>query len=337
MKKWKIKITAPMLHLFIWLTAFNLFINVNAQPVVPRDTSYTAYQSWIKIKKQYPEATIAKPEKSRFIKEYKDVVYHTVHYIHHTPRPLDMDVYVPDAPGKFPSIIFIHGGGWKSGEKEMQAPLATRMATRGFVTACINYRLSPEAQYPAAVLDIKAAVQFMRANADKYQIDPDMIILAGASAGGHLASLAGMTFGIEKWDNHPQYYSANARLAAIINIDGVLDFTDPAESGKDTDPNKPSVGAQWLGATYAQKPELWQEASPLSYAGAHCPPMLFINSSVPRFHAGRDEVIKILNNHSVPTRAFTFEDAPHTFWLFDPWIDPTIDVMVDFLRTILFK
>jgi len=96
----------------------------------------------------------------------------------------------------------IHGGGWKSGSKEMQIPLAQQISARGYVTVCVEYRLSPEALYPAAVHDIKAAIRFLRAHAEEYGIDPGKIAVSGCSAGGHLAALAGMTEHIRKFDGN---------------------------------------------------------------------------------------------------------------------------------------
>lgn len=124
-------------------------------------------------------------------------------------------------------------------------------------------------------------------------------------------------------------YSSNVQ--AIVNIDGILDFTNPAESGKDALPTKPSAGKAWFGSSFKEKPELWIEASPINYVNAACPPILFINSSLARFHAGRDLMIEKLNRLKIYSEVRTIDNTPHPFWLFHPWFDETTTYMLKFL------
>ncbi len=91
------------------------------------------------------------------------------------------------------------------------------------------------------------------------------------------------------------------------------------------------AGAYWFGASFQKSPEKWIEASPIGYAGKDCPPILFLNSALPRFHAGRDSVIAILNKHHIYNEVHTFPSTPHPFWLFDPWFEPTVEYIVAFL------
>ena len=140
-----------------------------------------------------------------------------------------------------------------------------------------------------------------------------------------------MSAGIDKFEGYEGWSKHSSKIEAIIDIDGVLDFRDPNESAKDTDPAKPSAGAYWFGATFRMVPEKWIEASPIEYAGKDSPPILFINSALPRFHAGRDNVIAILNKHQIYSEVHTFPSTPHPFWLFNPWFEPTVEFMVSFL------
>ena len=179
--------------------------------------------------------------------------------------------------------------------------------------------------------DIKAAIRYLRANAEKYNIDPERIAISGSSAGGQLAALIGMTSDLDKFEGGLGNNKVSSKVQAIIDMDGILDFTDPNESAKDDDPNKRSAGAYWFGATYKEAPEKWPEASPLTYAGKPTPPILFINRALPRFHAGRDQVIEKLNEHGISTEVQTIPDTPHPFWLFHPWFDQTVGYMVTFL------
>lgn len=313
-------------------------IPVGAQQPVsqpfPRDTSFTPYQTWVKIKKEFPMAEIVQPHLPDGVLAISDLVYATLDDTPYGKRELHLDLFRPAMEGRYPALLLIHGGGWRSGNKSMQVPLAQQIAAKGYVTAAVEYRLSPEALYPAAVEDIKAALRFLRANVATYAIDPDKIAISGSSAGGQLAALVGMTPGIERFNGMIKVDPRSEQVQAIIDMDGILDFTDPNESGKDNDPAKPSAGAYWFGATFRQAPDKWIEASPLRYASANTPPMLFINSAFPRFHAGRDSVITLLSTHGIMTEVQTLPDTPHPFWLFHPWFEPTVNYMVSFLKRI---
>lgn len=117
-------------------------------------------------------------------------------------RPLTLDLYVhagrADGPRR-PLVIWVHGGGWSRGDARTSAAFAdwpgvlASLAGRGYVVASVNYRLSGEARFPAAVQDVRAAVRHLRADAARYGIDPDRVILWGGSAGAYLATMAGLT------------------------------------------------------------------------------------------------------------------------------------------------
>lgn len=319
------------------LISLNMFAQPLGQISIPRDTSFTPYQTWKKIKSDFPEAKIIKSRLPDSVMAENNIVYATLPKTPFGKRELHLDLLRPKKQGKYPALILIHGGGWRSGNKSMEVPLAQQIAAKGYITAAVEYRLSPEALYPAAVYDIKAAIRFLRANAQKYGIDPERIAISGSSAGGQLAALTGMTSELKKFEGDEGNNSVSSKVQAIIDMDGILDFTDPNESAKDTDPAKRSAGAYWFGATYKETPEKWKEASPINYAGKNTPPVLFLNSALPRFHAGRDSVISILKAHGIYTEVRTINGTPHPFWLFHPWFEPTVEYMVAFLDRILKK
>lgn len=228
----------------------------------------------------------------------------------------------------------IYGGGWNSGDRPLLIPMAQKLAAEGYVTATVEYRLSPEAGFPAAMLDIKSAIRWLRAKSAKYSIDINKIAVLGSSAGGHLAALTGVTNGWEKFEQQSSYADFSSDVQAIVDIDGVLDFTDPAESGKDNDPTTPLVGKLWLGFTYKENPTIWIEASPLNYVNEKTPPIAFINSSIARFHAGRDDAIEILKKHNIYYEVYTLPKTPHSFWLFRPWFKQTVIYVKEFLNKV---
>src|SRR5580692_6078407 len=102
------------------------------------------------------------------------------------------DVYLPDAEPPLPVIIWLHGGGWRFGDRRLAPDLTRHFASRGFAMVSIEYRLSGQAVFPAPLEDVKAAVRWVRSAAERYGFDADHIGLWGSSAGGHLAALAAL-------------------------------------------------------------------------------------------------------------------------------------------------
>ncbi len=288
---------------------------------VPRDTSYNIQSAYEKHKKNHPFIKIAGAELPKGVKEKRDVVYRTS-----GERELMADVFYPakKSKGGYPGVLLIHGGGWRTGDKSLLVPLAQQLAANGYVAVAAEYRLSLEAPYPAAVHDLKQAVRWMRAHAKELKLDTTQIAVLGSSAGGQLAALLGTTGGMEKLEGEGDYKEHSSRFQAIVDIDGVLAFKHP-------DSSEGSMAAQWLGGSYDEATENWQEASALTHAGPETPPVLFLASSYPRFLAGRQDMIKILDQHGIYTETHHFEDAPHSFWLFHPWFEPTVNYTLTFL------
>lgn len=137
-----------------------------------------------------------------------------------------LDIYLPDGgTGPYPVIVAIHGGGFDSGDKA-SAEVNPQMAglERGYAVVSINYRLSGEAKFPAAVFDVKAAVRFLRAAAGAYQLDPRRIALWGTSAGANLASVVGTSAGVADMEDRAMGSSAEAS-----NVQAVVDFYGPTD------------------------------------------------------------------------------------------------------------
>ena len=294
---------------------------------IPKDSSYTVYGYYQKELVRFPFIKIAKKEISANVIEESNLIYKSI-----GKRNLKLDLFIPYKSKKpVPIVIFIHGGGWRSGDKSFQHPLASKVASKGFLCATIEYRLSPEAKYPAAVQDIKSAIKWIKKNAEAYNADSSKVTLLGCSSGGHLAALCGVTNNIPKFESD-YLLDISSKVNALIDIDGILDFTHPAESGKDTSDLFPSVGKLWFGASFKETPEKWTSASPITYISKDSPEFLFINSSIDRFHAGRDSALVLFKKHSIPFRIETLPDTPHTFWLFEPWFKTTIAIIVNFLK-----
>jgi acetyl esterase/lipase len=186
--------------------------------------------------------------------------------------------------------------------------------------------LSPEAKYPAAVIDLKDALRWMKNNAEKYKLNINQIAVLGTSAGAQLATLVGVTPNSELYKEENE--SISSEVQAIVNIDGIVSFIHPEASAEG------KVAELWLDGSRDENPKNWKEASPLEYVDKNTPPILFINSSRPRFHAGRDDMIKILNKNNIYSEVHTLKDSPHSFWLLQPWFQPTLAYTVSFLNKI---
>jgi acetyl esterase/lipase len=291
--------------------------------------TYTPEMTYQKLVGEYPFISVASSKVPVAVTEIKNLSY-----VRYGRRALQLDLYLPkgSAPKTKPAIVFVHGGGWRAGYRTNFTPFAIAMAERGYVAATISYRLSPEAQYPAAIHDVKAAIRWLRANAKKYGVNPEQIAVSGGSAGGQIASLAGVTNDLEKFDPQGSASAVSSAVQAIVNIDGLSDFTSAAARLHEDDPAKnPSAAGAWFGGRYSEKTALWHEASPTFYVDKNTPPILFLISAQARFSVGHQEMIEKMKPLGIPYQVAQIPDSPHSFWLFDPWLQPSVDVVVGFL------
>ena len=192
---------------------------------------------------------------------------------------LRMDVARPRARGegeRLPAIVYFHGGAWQSGSKEDGVPAICYYAQHGFVAASVDYRLSGVARFPAQIEDCKCAVRFLRANAAEYGIDPERIGAMGASSGGHLAALLGLT-GAEQFADKGGWEGVSSDVSAVCDLFGPSDF--PRMPRKSL-PDAISATAQFLGGSIDEVPEVYVKASPLTHVHAGAPPFLIIHGEL---------------------------------------------------------
>jgi acetyl esterase/lipase len=303
---------------------------VFAQQTVVKDTSFTFYSAFKGVQKSNPEASIPVLNLGDSVKAVRDIVYSTVN-----GHQLQLDVFYPkQITKKLSAILLIFGGGWRSGDRTMHQPMAQESAARGYITITADYRLSIEATYPAAVNDLKTAIKWIRANAGAYHIDADKIAVWGFSAGGQLATLIGTTGNNKLFKGNGIYQKQTDAVQAIVDVDGTLAFIHP-ESGEGDDTKRTSAATYWFGAPKTVHPELWQQAAALNHIDKNTPPILFLNSSVARMHAGRDDVNRKLDSLHIYHEVHTFDGAPHPFIMFNPWFWPSLNYTVKFLDRVL--
>ncbi len=196
---------------------------------------------------------------------------------------LKLDLAMPkEGDGPFSAVVCIHGGGWRAGKRQDLAKTIEFFAAHGYVAATISYRLTTDAKFPAQIEDCKAAVRWLRANAGKYHVNPERIGVVGFSAGAHLACLLGLTDkkdGFEGTGGNPE---ASSRVQAVVSFFGPTDFTTKSWS----DDLEQSLLVPFVGATFAEKPELYQKISPITYVTKGHPPFLF-------FHGTKDTLVNV--------------------------------------------
>lgn len=305
------------LHITLFL--FISVLTVESQNAIKTDTSYTVYSSYKKYVKYFPQIENVKLKAFKNIVENKGIVYKEI-----GNRKLHIGAFYDKNIEIKLAVILVHGGGWKPGNKSLMKPLAVEIASKGYACFTVEYRLSPEAKYPAAIFDVKSAIQFVKINAAKFNIDTTSVAVLGCSSGGQMAALIGATNGDKNFEERNTDYKSSANVQAVIDIDGILAFKHP-QSEEDV------VASLWLNGSYETNPENWISASALTHTNKNTPPILFIGSQYPRFLAGRDDMIKILNLYGIYSQVEMFPESPHSFWLFHPWFEDTVNYIINFL------
>lgn len=233
-------------------------------------------------------------------------VFQDLTYKHVDSIDLNLDIYKSrELKEAAPVLIFIHGGSWSKGKRSDYLPYLLDYAKKNYITATVSYRLSGVAPFPAALEDVKCAIRWIRANASKYNIDPDRIGVVGGSAGGHLAMMLGYTDENEYTTECKD--SVSSHVNAIVNFYGPVDLTTPyaREQGACT---------YFLGYSYSENPGLFNDASPRKYISGNDPPTITfhgtIDSLVPVSQA--DSLHKWLDEAGVQNEYHRLKGWPHT-------------------------
>lgn len=222
-------------------------------------------------------------------------------------RELRCDVYTPPGEkGRAPAILLVHGGAWKFGDRKQLKGYGFLLGREGYVCVACEYRLSEEAQWPAPLHDVKAALRWMRANHEELGIDRSRIAVSGNSSGGHLALLAGATAGNPAFEGDGGNAGEPTGVAAAVAFYAPSELTPGAEMLKDLTVEFMGEGA---GA------DDYAAASPVKYVGPDFPPTLI-------FQSNRDEIVpraqslnmcEALVSAGVPVELHLFDNVPHAF------------------------
>jgi acetyl esterase/lipase len=225
------------------------------------------------------EASIRIPraDVSHIRRKWLDIVYAN------TSQAQKLDLYMPDeGEGLFPVIVHIHGGGFAIGDKrDIHLLPLLRGLERGYAVASVNYRLSGEATFPAGLQDVKAAIRWLRANSEQYQLDGERIIAWGGSSGGNLAAMVCLTADVAELEDLSLGNAAYpSRVQVAVDWFGPTDFLKMDEQlvesglGLADHSEADSPESRYLGAKITEIPETVQRANPMTYIHADMPPIL---------------------------------------------------------------
>ncbi len=174
-------------------------------------------------------------------------------------------------------IVFIHGGGWRGGNRKVHVPQILEVAKRGYVSATIQYRLVPSARFPAQVEDVKCAIRFLRANADKYQIDSERIGAIGFSAGAHLSMLLGVMDKKDGLEGSGGNSDQSSKVQAVVAYFGPTDL-----GAKDYPAISGGMINDFLNSTPDENSEVRKLASPVTYVDKADAPLLIYQGTKDR-------------------------------------------------------
>lgn len=260
------------------------------------------------------------------------ILHGNIPYNNDTLQKHLLDIYLPaNAKGKLPLVIFVHGGGWLSNNKYadmgyMKKTVA-EIVSSGFALASIDYRFSTQAVFPAQIQDCNRAISFLYDNADKYGFDKNRFAVMGFSAGGHLASLVGLS----KNDAVKDFFVSGTNDS--FSIKAVVDFYGPAELilfPRADDASSPE--SLLIGAAPLARPDLAKAASPVTYVDQDDPPFLII-------HGEKDDMVSPkqsqllsawLTTEGVENELIIVKDAPHFGEMFDT--DEIRNKVLNFLK-----
>ncbi|PHS01766.1 MAG: hypothetical protein COA78_22440 [Blastopirellula sp.] len=238
-----------------------------------------------------------------------DVVYAQV-----GDRKLLADIFVPQKKkGALPAVVVVHGGGWLNSYKSKFRALAQELASRGYVTMAIEYRLGYEAKFPAGIQDCNASVRFLRANAAKYQVDSNQIAAVGGSAGGHLVGLMATGFHDEKLQGNGGNGDRSSKIQAAVVMAGPLEiFSGSVAERSRTKPDESNSNV-WLGKTIDEDPELYKLADAYLHITKAAPPILFMTGE--HDNPDRNEPTREkLRSLGITTEIKVYKDGKHGCW-----------------------
>lgn len=225
-------------------------------------------------------------------------------------RDLHCDIYHPPAgvapeSGR-PCVVLVHGGAWRQGDRTQLRGYGIRLGMAGYVGVAVEYRLTPESPWPAQIHDVKAAIRWVRANAERLSIDPDRIAIEGNSAGAHLALLAAVPDGDPDFEGEGDNASVSSAVAAAIAVYPPVLFAHG---------ERLSGSVPLAALSEAADLEVARSASPLSYVGPDFPPTMLVHGTADEVVPAKGTLLfyEALIKARVPVEMHIYAEQPHAF------------------------
>ncbi len=219
-------------------------------------------------------------------------VIRDIDYVQTPQGPRSLDIYLPESDSPLPVLLHIHGGGWEIGNKNaVRIYNWQNFAQHGYAVVTIDYRLSGVAIHPAQIHDCKAAVRWIRKNAEQYNFDATRIGVMGSSAGGHLSALIGTSAGIDALEGklEPGDDQHIGPVQAVVDFAGPSDFSQMEAQrlrfGYKLDARN-SIATRFLGGKFSDVPDQVQSVNPINYIKPGMPPFLIV-------HGEKDHVVPL--------------------------------------------
>lgn len=246
-------------------------------------------------------------------------------------RDLDADLFYPkERPETLkPAIVFLHGGCWLRGSPSQFHYHSGQLASRfGCVAMTVDYRLSGEAQFPAALSDAKCAVRYLRSRAKELSIDSGKIAICGGSAGGHLSSMMLTTAGVAEYEGNAGHHDFSSRVNLGIIFNGEFDMWDLVDKGA-------LIGAmeQFVGGTPKEIPKLYNDLSSVNRIRNDVPPTLFLHGTVDKCVSHEQSVVfhKRMLACGLHSELELYEGKPHAWFNKEPDRSITYERMERFM------
>ena len=257
-------------------------------------------------------------------------VYRDLAYVTDGHERQKLDLYVPETGENLPLIIWIHGGAWRGGNKTHYMPIEYLKA--GYAGASLNYRLSQHAIFPAQIEDVKAAVRWLRANAETYRLDPNRFAAWGSSAGGHLVAMLGTAGDVKEFEVG-ENLEVSSRVQAVVDYFGPTDFLQmdaqrlPDGLVHDV-PDSPE--SQLVGGPIQEHQDRVARANPVTYISKDAPPFLIVHGNKDPLVPYQQSVLlnDALKKAGVPVTFYKVEGGGHG-WFKDPRVPELTKVFLE--------
>ncbi len=270
--------------------------------------------------------TLGAAEDAPELKVERDVAYATF-----GEREVHLDWFRPDNDKTYPSIVLIHGGGWIGGNRKSFETTAKDLAVAGYVVANIDYRLATEAKFPGAVLDCKAAVRWMRVQAERLGVNAKQIAAIGGSAGGHLAAMVATTSGDSYFVDEKNHRGQSDAVQAVIIMGAGVDQVARVNASSSGSIKNCVI---FFGGEYSEVPEIYAKGSPITHLSKSTPPLLMIDGEKDRPGQRYGEFRKKLDTIGVRNEFVMMPGAKHGEWGKVAFRPAFVGAMTDFLASV---